>query len=125
MKLNIKEAEKSAPILCQSILQVVFHPDLPELSPNILTDGEEWPALLAIPKTNHAGQVLTNTAAPNTNTTADVRRGKINSKQNDQRKFKPRHPDKPTTQKLTSRWRPVLEGVTAIQNMLSLPETLP
>ena len=76
---NIKEAIEFAPILCQAIPQVIFHPDVPDFFPNVLTDGEKWPALSASAKTVHAIEVLANTAAPNIATPVAVVSVKINS----------------------------------------------
>ena len=64
MNRNTEEAPKSTPILYQDIPQLVFHPDVPEFSPNFLTDGEECPALPDTDNTSHTAHALTNTAAP-------------------------------------------------------------
>ena len=44
---TIAEATDAAPILCQVARQVVFHPDEPEFTPPVPTDGARWTALLA------------------------------------------------------------------------------
>ena len=69
---NTKEAHEAAPILCQAIPLVLFNPNVPKLSLKLLTDGEEWPALLASAKTGHTIQELTKTAAPDTATSESV-----------------------------------------------------
>ena len=66
MNRNTEEAPKCTPILYQDIPQLVFHPGVPEFSPNVLMDGEEWSDLLASAETTHTAQALTDTAAPNT-----------------------------------------------------------
>ena len=76
---NIKEATKAATILYQTTTQFVFQPDIPEFSPKVLTDWEEYPTLPASAETAHASQVLTKTAAPDTATPEAVGSGKRNS----------------------------------------------
>ena len=76
---NIEEAQEAAPILCQAIPPVVFHPDALAFSPRILTRGSDWPALPACANTDHADQAITNTSNPDTATLAAGRSGKINS----------------------------------------------
>ena len=61
MKRNIKEATKAAPILCQAVTQVIFHPEATEFSPNILMEGEECPTLPDSVEAAYTSQALTNT----------------------------------------------------------------
>ena len=78
MNKNITEATEDAPILCQSIPQVFFHPDEPTFSPSILTDRAGWTNLLAIAGAAHAVHALTDTTASNTTTPVAIGSGKIN-----------------------------------------------
>ena len=77
-KQNIKEVQEASPILCHSIPLVVFHSDVPEISPSVLTRGAEWAALLDRANAAHIPQSLTKTSAPDTAATAAVGSGKIN-----------------------------------------------
>ena len=61
MKRNIKEATEAAPILCQAVTQVIFHPEATVFSPNILMEGEEWPTLSDIAEAAYTSQALTST----------------------------------------------------------------
>ena len=78
VRQNIKEAQEASPILCHSIHLVVFHSDVPEISPSVLTRGAEWAALLDRANAAHIPQSLTKTSAPDTAATAAVGSGKIN-----------------------------------------------
>ena len=75
---NTKESCKAAPIFCQSTPPVVFHPEVPEFSPNILTDIDECPALPASAKNAYATQSITKTTTPDTATPEAVRSIKRN-----------------------------------------------
>ena len=79
MDQNIKEDIEAALILCNATPQVVFHPYIPEFSPNVLMYREEWPALTDGSETAHASQSITSTSSPDTATAASVRSGKIKS----------------------------------------------
>ena len=61
---NIEEAHESDLILCQATPSVVFHPEVPDFSPNVLTNKEEWPALLASAETAQADLVLAKNTTP-------------------------------------------------------------
>ena len=76
---NIEEYTEEALILCQATPQVVFHLGIPEFSPNVLTDREECPSLLACAETSHAYQAPNKTATPDTATPAAVGISKRNS----------------------------------------------
>ena len=76
---NITDSHKAAPILCQAIPQVVFHPDALVFSPSVLMRGAEWPTLPSGAKTSHVAQSLTNTFDHKTATPAAVGSRKINS----------------------------------------------
>ena len=78
MSENVKEAQEAAPALFHAIPPVVFHQDVPALSPRVLPRGEEWPALPARADTAHAAPALTKTAAPDRAAPAAVGRDKIN-----------------------------------------------
>ena len=79
MSLNIKEFTKAVLIRFQDIPQVFFNPYPPEFSPDTLTYGTGWPYLPARARSIHMSHVLTNTAASNTATPADITSRKINS----------------------------------------------
>ena len=72
MNRNIGEAIEVALILFQATPHFVFHPDVSYFTPNVLTDGEEWPTLTDSKKIAHASQALTETAVPDTATPASV-----------------------------------------------------
>ena len=65
--------------LCQAISLVIFHPDIPDFLPSVLTGGAKWPVLSAHANTDHTAPALTETAAPNPTTPAAVGSSKINS----------------------------------------------
>ena len=76
---NIIEATNAAPIIFRDTPQVIFHPDVLEFSPNILTYEGGCPALLSSAGSNHAEQALTDTATPDTATPSAIGISKINS----------------------------------------------
>ena len=59
--------------------QVMFLPDTLPFFPSALTNGEGWTALTVCAIYAHVAHTITNTAAPNTATSAATRSGKINS----------------------------------------------
>ena len=73
---NISEATEAALILFQVAHQV--HPDIPAFPPHILAYGTVWPALPSCASAAHAAYVLTDTAAPDTVTQADIKDSKRN-----------------------------------------------
>ena len=78
VNLNIKEAHKAAPFLCQSTPPAIFHPGAPELSPSIPMGKGEWTALTDCSKNSQVAQTLIETAAPNNGKPEDIGSGKIN-----------------------------------------------
>ena len=79
MNQNIAEANEAAPILCQSTPQVVFHPGVPESSPNVIRYGAGGSTLSSRAEAAHATQAFTETDAPDTATPEAIGSGKINS----------------------------------------------
>ena len=77
MNRNIAEATKAAPILCQVILQVVFNPYNPAVSPSILTHGVGLTNLPARAGASHTAHMLTETSASDTATPESIGSGKI------------------------------------------------
>ena len=69
---NTEKSQGAAPILCQAINPIVFHPDTTAFSPRVLLRRYEWPALPAHANTAHVAPSLTETVTPNPTTPAAV-----------------------------------------------------
>ena len=119
VRKTIEVDTKAAPVL----FQVAFHPDEPELSPPVPTNGAGGtapPDGIGAALTTH---VLTNTTAPQIAIPMAIGIRKNNSNHENQWKVLPLHQDLLSTLTVMSRRRPVLERATATQIMLSRAKT--
>ena len=125
MNYNIDEDTKAAPILCHATPRFIFHPDAPEFSPNILTDGYEWHTLPASAKGSHPFQALTNTETLETSTPEAVRAGKINSNRAQPTEVKAVSPRLPANPEIDVILEASFEGINGDSEYVDSTRNLP